>query len=199
LENIPQNALKANFSFVSLLKFAVCALCFYAAYAISANMHYDRKWFVLSNLAGSSACSTIAESYQDLFKHKKTDRYFLYNYAAVLNRCGAYEKSNVITSRLKPYWHNYDLQILDAHNSLMINMFEDAEESYLKAHHMCPSRFMPLYGVFEVYVREGRQEAARKMAEKISSKEVKVESFMTGEIKKKADAYLEQSKPSIVR
>jgi len=131
-----------------------------------------------------------------LFKYKKADRYFRYNYAAVLNRYGAYEKSNAITAELKAYWYNYDLQILAAHNNLMLNKLEDAEESCLIAHHMCPSRFVPLYGVFEVCLKANRQENAKRIAEKISLKAVKVESFVTKEIKKKTREYLERSTPS---
>jgi len=196
LENIPKNGSKIRFPLVSLVKIAICAFCFYIAYTMSSNMYYDRKWFVLSKLAESNRDPTIAESYQDLFQHKKTDRYFLYNYASVLNRSRAYEKSKAITSKLKAYWHNYDLEILAAHNSLMLKQLEDAEESYLMAHHMCPSRFVPLYGVFEVCLKANRQEDAKSIAEKISLKAVKVESFVTKEIKKKAQEYLERSTPS---
>jgi len=199
LENIPRNGLKTRPILLHLFKTTVCAFCFYVACTISTNMHYDRKWFILSKLAESSADLTMAESYQDLFKHKKADRYFLYNYAAVLNRYGAYEKSNVITSKLKMYWHNYDLQLLAAHNSLMLNQLEDAEESYLMAHHMCQSRFVPLYGIFEVCLKANRQEDAKKMAERICLKTVKVESFVTVGIKKKAREYLEEPTPSMVR
>jgi len=197
LENIPKNRLKVRFPLTTLLKITVCASCFYVAYAILTNMHYDRKWSALSNRAESSTDSTTARSYQDLFKHKKADRYFLYNYAAVLNKCGAYENSNAITTKLKRYWHNYDLQTLAGHNSLMLNKFEDAEESYLMAHHMCPSRFVPLYDVFEVYLKQNRQGDAKKIAERIRLKTVKVESSVTRAIKKKAQEYLEQPTPSI--
>jgi len=41
LENIPKNALKTKPLFVLLLKTVVCTLCFYVAYAILANIHYD--------------------------------------------------------------------------------------------------------------------------------------------------------------
>ena len=60
-----------------------------------------------------------------------------------------------------------------------------AEKYYKEAHLMVPSRIMPLYGLFQLYQRNGMQLKAQQVGKEIIRSKIKVPSSKAKEIKEK--------------
>jgi len=118
---------------------------------------------------------------------------FLYNYAAELNAAGHFIESDKLTSRCAYLLNDYDTELLAADNHMAMEQWEDALPHLQTAMHMVPSRFMPLYGVMQVYDALGERQKACAVAKSILHKPVKIASPEVGGIKHAAHRFLDKS------
>ena len=89
--------------------------------------------------------------YNDLYKTLDKNPYFLYNYATFLFRIRDYERSLEIASECQKYWADYELELLLGNILQLQGNFHAAENHFQEASFMCPSRFIPLYYLMELY------------------------------------------------
>lgn len=75
-----------------------------------------------------------------------------------------------------------------------IGDYKNAEQSYLQAWYMNPSRFYPKYLLAKLYAETGEKEKAVTIAQELLSKEVKVESTAIEEIKREMNKILQYEK-----
>lgn len=101
---------------------------------------------------------------------------FLFNYSSVLFNNGEYEKSLEWTKKCSSIIDNYDVRLLLAENYAALGDSVNALYYYKTASNMCPNRFLPLYGIFNVYYNEHDTLNANSVGKEILSKPVKVES-----------------------
>lgn len=132
----------------------------------------------------------IMDEYKVLAKKLDHKVLFKYNYAAILNKQGDYNHSLLLANTLYKEWSDYNLEILIAHNNLMNNNFYQSEKHFRNAHHMYPSKFSPLYGLFLTYKLMGNLKLAENMAIIIKNKKVKIHSRELDSIQKDIDNFL---------
>lgn len=128
---------------------------------------------------------TTLPGYQQLMDRKEDDPRFLYNYAAVLCEAGELKQARSIITKCYQSFKDYDVCLLAANIHAEAKEIRQAEKYYKEAHLMVPSRIMPLYGLFQLYQRNGMQLKAQQVGKEILRSKVKVPSSKAKEIKEK--------------
>jgi hypothetical protein len=140
-------------------------------------MRAEMKWCDIAHKSLLGQTKQMLPEYQLLYGKLKSNELFLYNYAVELNVAGQYEKSSQIGKESERFWADYDMQMLMADNYLQLKHCKEAELHYIKASHMCPIKFMPLYKLFQLYEATDNNEKAKQVANVILDKPVKVMSL----------------------
>lgn len=104
------------------------------------------------------------------------DRYFLYNYAYVLNEAGEYAESLAVAEACSERWADYHVELLRGEAAFKLERYGEAERHFAQAARMCPSRFMPLYKLVTIYQATERKNKVYDLAKRILAKEVKIPS-----------------------
>ena len=154
--------------------------------ATAYRMNCEHKWKNVAHESLAGNTKKILPQYDQLLKNTYLGKngLFLYNYSAELNHIGKYEQSKAVLSLCSKYMNDYDMQMMLADNYQQLNCNEEAESHYYLAHKMIPSKFVPLYALVKLYERNGQNEKAKAMAEKIINKKVKITSLKIIQIKK---------------
>ncbi len=143
------------------------------------------QWNKLAKKNLFSTSDMAIVQYETLYPYMKTDVFFLYNYAAVLNRSKEYIKSNEILLISKSYLTDIDTELLLADNYKQLNQYEDSEKCLKKASYMIPNRFIPLYNLLLLYEIKKDSINAKKVANEILNKQIKVDSYKVRQMKKR--------------
>lgn len=133
---------------------------------------------------------TALRRYERIYGVMRSDRYFLYNYAAALSQCHRYDRSLEVALACRNRWADYDLELLIARLYEHNGETNKAEERYRQASLMCPNRFIPLFQLALLLDKEGRIEEAKALAQRIVDKPVKVSSYQIKQIKEKMSDYI---------
>lgn len=157
----------------------------FSGLALFQRMTGEIIWRRIANESLLGKTEQMLPKYEQLHKPMVNNELFLYNYAAELNVAKHYEKSLGIAHECERLWADYDLQMIMADNHEKLQQYEDAERHYKKAAAMCPVKFMPLYRLTELYLASGQISQAKKIAEKIIDKEIKIPSSTINVIKDK--------------
>ena len=150
---------------------------------LGARTQSERSWQEASVLA---LCHSYDEAlpYYVSLKHRFEDNpYFLYNYAAVFTESKEYEKALKVALECRKYWADYDLELLLGDIYREKKDYKQAEEYYMSASYMCPSRFLPLYQLYELYKCIGNTEKASELAKILLEKPAKVNSALIKRIR----------------
>ena len=150
---------------------------------LGARTQSERSWQEASVLA---LCHSYDEAlpYYVSLKHRFEDNpYFLYNYAAVFTEAKVYEKALKVALECRKYWADYDLELLLGDIYREKKDYKQAEEYYMSASYMCPSRFLPLYQLYELYKCIGNTEKASELAKILLEKPAKVNSALIKRIR----------------
>lgn len=130
--------------------------------------------------------------YRKLYPPLYDNPYFLYNYAAELHADRQYARSQAIAQRCATYWADYDLELLRGENLCKLERYREAEPHFRLASRMCPSHFVPLYRLYQLYKRQGMTKEAKEMGEHILNKPVKIDSDLIRAIRKEVQKDLVQ-------
>lgn len=178
----------------SILKKTLCVVSIgifsFTIYQISARMQADIAWCKLTNRSHFLDSESLFFQYQSLHPLLKKDRYFLYNYSAVLHEKKKFEESLAIAKECRELWADYDLEMLIAENYNKLKQSYYAERHFELASRMCPNRFVPLYKMVLLYRTEQREEEAKILAEHIIEKDIKVQSNKIQNIKKEMEEFI---------
>ncbi|MCM1521465.1 MAG: hypothetical protein NC039_02300 [Muribaculaceae bacterium] len=175
----------APIRYPSLVLLSACLI-----YVIS-DMRFELRWKEAYNdfLTARSRERGI-EEYEILYHEWHHNPFFLYNYAAVLNLSGDYEKSNALIKHYNNYVNDYQSVILRGDNSYELEDYETAIRDYQRSHEMCPTRFQPLWGLLQCYKRTDREKYL-ETAREIYEKEIKIDSYQIQVMKKQCKKILE--------
>ena len=150
---------------------------------LGARTQSERSWQEASELAFCHSYDEALPYYVSL-KHRFEDNpYFLYNYAAVFTEAKEYEKALKVALECRKYWADYDLELLLGDIYREKKDYKQAEEYYMSASYMCPSRFLPLYQLYELYKCIGNTEKASELAKILLEKPAKVNSALIRKIR----------------
>jgi len=161
----------------SAIKPAVLVTSFVLLF-FTGKMFYDEySWNAIAKQSLAGETKRVMPDYARLYKTMNRNGLFLYNYGAELNYINQWDKSVVLLTECANFYNDIDLQLLLADNYTQLKQYPKAEKCFLLAHQMIPNRFIPLYRLALLYKEEGKIQEARKIAELIVKKQVKVESF----------------------
>ena len=100
----------------------------------------------------------------------------LYSLATIEYNNKNYAQCIEICKKCKQYISSYELEIMIANSYMLANDFTNAEKHYIKAEHMCPNRFIPLYQRFKIYREKGEWDKMLVLGNIILNKKIKVPS-----------------------
>ncbi len=143
----------------------------------------EQKWCSIAHHSLAGKTYKMMPEYQLLYSQINDKPLFLYNYAAELHQIKEYNQSLQILHECERHFNDYDLQMLMAENYFKLKQFNQAENYYQQAVYMCPSRFLPLKNLVEIFELTNQQEKALQLAQKIIDKPVKVPSSTISQIK----------------
>lgn len=136
----------------------------------------QRAWHRVDTLAARGNPSASLSLYRELYPKFSRNRYFLYNFAYVLNEAGEYAEGLAVAEACGRLWADYYVELLRGEAALNLAQYDEAEQAFDQAAAMCPNRFMPLYKLAMLYTATGREAKARNLAERILAKEIKIPS-----------------------
>jgi tetratricopeptide (TPR) repeat protein len=178
-----------------LLPVVVPLTCFAVSGSIK-TVRSEKKWEQLRNAVTLSAnAGDILAGYATLRSQYADNPLFLYNYGAVLNGYGCYEKSIRIFKECERFLNNCELQSYLADNYMKTNEYARAESCAILASRMCPSRFMPLYQLVLVYDQTNRTGKAVELAKEVIVRPVKVWNPNSYLIKVKLQEFIKSKEP----
>lgn len=167
---------------VALVVSAILWPSAYRRSAVRAEAHDEWKathaWIALERY------DYVVEDGRRLYDILEYDFRFLYDYGYALHKIGDYSRSNEILEvgaalSGDPMFYN-----IRGKNFQALKRWKDAEECYLHAHRMIPSRIYPIYLLTMMYVDSGQYDKAVATARKALGMTIKVESAQTTELKR---------------
>ena len=159
---------------LAVLPLCGLALCRRGAAAMELRRVQDKAMLGLSE--------RMMPRYARLYPRLKNDSRFLYNYAAEQYEAGRHEEALATVRECRRRLADYNLCLLEGDVLEALRRYDGAEADYRRAHRMCPSRFAPLYALFNTSMERGDTAAARRIGREILAKPVKVRSAETVEI-----------------
>jgi len=164
-------------------------ICFIVGISMYGRMYYrHHEWHNASKLYNKDP-KTAIQHYQTLTTHLHSDPYFLYNHAAILYDAGYYKKCFHQLEACSKSLNDYDVVMLKGMTLRELGHYDEALTWFRLASNMCPSKFMPLYQIFETLILCGREKEAKAMCKIIIEKPVKIDSDQVRFIKAKCSAY----------
>lgn len=139
------------------------------------------------------AYEDAVEEYEKIYPTLKDNGSYLINYGKALSMAGKHEKAIEILQQSKPFLTNTILYTALGDSYKATGQTAKAEDAYLHAWHMVPSRFYPKYLLAKLYDETGQDEKAVTTAKELLSKEVKIESTAVKEIQEDMRKIIEKS------
>ena len=151
---------------------AAATLCVFAL----RDMRNQYAWQRADRMATVGNPANALPLYEKWYPKLARDRYFLYNYAYVLNEAGEYAESLAVAEACSERWADYHVELLRGEAAFKLERYGEAERHFAQAARMCPSRFMPLYKLVTIYQATERKNKVYDLAKRILAKEVKIPS-----------------------
>ena len=139
-----------------------------------------KKAFKLYQFGAYSEC---LEDYEKAYPVLRRNGDFLTNYGKALSMAERYNQAIGILGSASKSFPNTIVYTALGNSYQSVGKTKKAEQAYLQAWHMIPSRFYPLYLLAKLYDETGQNDKALEMASMILKKEVKVHSTAIDEIK----------------
>lgn len=168
--------------------FVIFAFLFSGAVCSYGRSEYEWNKIARASLAGKT--KEMLPRYQKLSDRMKREGLFLYNWGAELQQGGEYEMSIRVLEKCCSRLNDYDVQLLLAENYTRLNMLERAKMHLSMASDMCPVRFVPLYKLMNICLKEGKIEEAKRYARDLVNKPIKIPSIQVDRIKNVAKRVL---------
>ena len=153
-------------SFVILIAYSTLLLC----------------WGYASNQAVRGKSQKAMVIYSQLYPYLSWRGIFLYDYSIESLYAGKYKQAYKIAEECRKKNLTYDLALMEGDICRCLNKYDDALRFFNEASYMCPVRFAPLHGKWQVYNQLRDYERADSMAHIIKHKDIKVYSADIKEI-----------------
>lgn len=152
-------------------------------YKVENRIKVELEWGKVAYMSLCGQTNEMLPRYHNLLNILRKNPYFLYNYSAELCVAKRYKECLIITDICHNYWSDYNLELIQAEAYIGLEQYNEAKHHLEKATLMCPVRFIPLYRLFYVYVKQGNTEKANSLAQLIIEKPVKKNSTIIQKIK----------------
>ncbi len=142
-----------------------------------------RNWNRAFHIYQVGAYEGSLEYYQKAYPLLKEDGDFLTNYGKALSMAEKHHQAIKVLELASKSFPNTIVYAALGNSYQSVGEIRNAEEAYLQACHMIPSRFYPLYLLAKLYNETGQNEKAQETAYKVLKKDAKVHSTAIEEIK----------------
>jgi tetratricopeptide (TPR) repeat protein len=132
------------------------------------------------------------EEYEKTYMQLKNNGDYLINYGKALSLAGKHEKAIEILEHSKNFINNTILYTALGDSYKATGQTTRAEDAYLHAWNMVPSRFYPKYLLAKLYDETGQHEKAVTVAKELLSKKIKIESTAVKEIQEEMRKIIEK-------
>lgn len=190
-----------SFFFISWRRNTTCILLMIyfitSLYSLYERIKQEKEWKKATVFASYKNYEKAIPVYKILESKFNDNPYFLYNYAAVLNENKQYQEALKIAIHCRIYWADYNLDLMIGEIYQHLNKPKQAETYYKNAYMMCPSRFLPLNFLYDLYCKTGDEYKALNIAATVMGKHIKVNSLIIKQIRyKMKQALLKASQES---
>lgn len=177
-----------------MVKRVLIVMLIIGIYVLCQDICFEKKWHKLVELSTLGNTKRLISEYEELYRTWNYNPLFLYNYAAILNKASKFNSSTKIAKECEKYFNDYDIQILLANNYYNQNEFIMAEKCYITASHMCPNRFIPLYGLFILYKKNNNIKKCIELSNLILNKPIKLKSRTIDYIQRDVSVFISTQK-----
>lgn len=180
-----------------IIKKVIVAFCSLVILIYSSRMwKMKTAWYRISQQILVESKDELLIDYEDMYSWLGKNGLFLYNYAAELHQSKKYTQSIEIFTQCLKYYNDMYVQMLMADRYHHNKDYQKAEYHYIQAANMCPSRYIPLYQLVQLYRDIGRRDEALVLANRILEKKIKVESSTVYAIKYEMKEFIDNSPKS---
>ena len=123
------------------------------------------------------------EEYKKAYPVLKTNGDFLTNYGKALSMADKHSEAIYVLKQAAIHYPNTVVYTALGDSHKKLGQTASAEQAYLHAWYMNPTRFYPKYLLAKLYNESGQKEKAMQMAKELLQKEVKIESTAIHEIR----------------
>ncbi|MBR4757466.1 MAG: O-antigen ligase family protein [Bacteroidaceae bacterium] len=162
------------FSNIPLSSVSRVVFCILFLVPFAYNDYYLRRWGCISHLSKSGHPKAMMKYYKELYPRLHHSPDFLYDYAIESFYAMKFMQAYNLAEECGKEMSSYDLSLLRGDICFQRHRYEEALMHYQEAEWMCPVRFAPLSGMWEVYIRQGNSLSADSIRNIILNKPVKV-------------------------
>lgn len=144
-----------------------------------------KEWNNLKMMGSADAYPEMRKDYETLYPYLSDQIPFLFEYAQCLNKAGEYEKSNRVLEQAIKISCDPMLYNILGKNYQNLKNYKLAEQNFLMASRIVPSRIYPYFLLANLYAESGNTESAIRMAQTVLTKEPKVQSTAINEMREK--------------
>lgn len=171
---------------ITMLVFLLASACHLNKYCNSwKNWSLSSQSYKIRDYSGSISYGCKAWPYMN------TNGEYLMQYGKALYMAGKPDQALPVLQRAIRFFPNIVAYTALGDCYKQVGKYKNAEQSYLQAWYMNPSRFYPKYLLAKLYVGTGEKEKAVAIAQELVSKKVKVESTAVEEIKREMNKILQ--------
>jgi len=153
-----------------------------------------KKWNKAQILYRINQHKDAAVEYKNLYPLLNHEVQFLFEYAQSLSKSEQYEESNKVLEKAVKISCDPMLYSVMGKNHQALENYTLAEQYFIKAAMIVPSRLYPYYLLAKLYDEMGDREKVCKMAELIQLKEAKVHSMAVNEMREELKSICEKYK-----
>lgn len=144
-----------------------------------------KKWNNLKMIGSADSFLGMKKDYEELYPYLSDQTPFLFEYAQCLSKSGEYKKSNQVLEQAIKISCDPMLYNILGKNYQRLKNYKLAEQNFLMASLIVPSRVYPYYLLANLYAESGNTQRALHMAYKVLKKELKVQSTAVNEMREK--------------
>ena len=154
------------------MAFCLCFMAMMIGCPTALRCWKEFEWNYASKMQAS--CDTRLKRYGQLESWMHGNAYFLYNYGVELYLADRTKQALNIAEKCSKYWTDYDLELLKAVCHSELGEYASSDAHLVRAHHMCPNRFQPLYQQLLNLKEQGKILDAKDLAREILRKKAKI-------------------------
>jgi tetratricopeptide (TPR) repeat protein len=151
-----------------------------------------KEWGRSKALYHAGAYESGEAAYAPLYPLLADQLDFLFEYAQCLSKSEQYEESNAVLEKAVKIRCDPMLYNVMGRNHQAMKRYANAEQCFLKAANIVPSRIYPWYLLANLYVETGETEKARATASIVLTKEPKVQSTAVREMREKMKTVIKE-------
>jgi len=156
-----------------------------------------KEWNNLKMMGNTDAYPQMKNDYEKLYPYLSDQTSFLFEYAQCLNKAGEYEKSNQVLAQAIKISCDPMLYNIIGKNYQGLKNYQLAEQNFLLASRVVPSRIYPYYLLANLYTESGNTRKAMLMAQKVLKKEPKVQSTAVNEMREKMRVLIKKTNKNL--